>query len=76
MRQTLLFSNQLVYEEILNWLGFAFASDGRVNDTVYDASTGGSRQATKDDMADDAAYGMTEASNLMRRHGTAVNVIQ
>lgn len=74
MRQTLLFNNQLVYEEVLNWMGFAFASDGRENDTVYEAKTGGSRPATEDDMAEDAAYGMLEASNLMRRHGTAVNV--
>lgn len=70
--QTHVFHNQLVYEEALSWLGFAFASDGRENSTIYDASSGGSRPATAADFADDAAYGMSQAHSLIRNHSIAM----
>lgn len=67
------FHNQLVYEETLNWLGFAFASDGRENSTVYVPDSRGSRPATQDDYADDAAYGLNQAHTLIRQHSIPVS---
>ena len=65
---THIFDNQLVYEEVLSWLGFAFASDGRENSNIYVPDSRGSRTATADDFADDAVYGVNQAQTLIRRH--------
>jgi hypothetical protein len=63
--KSLRFTNQLVYEEVLNWLGFAFESDGRLN-----AGIGlDGHHETPADLAANGEYGMQEAERLMRIYG-------